>query len=454
MKRIVSVMMAVFVVMLLFPAVSMGEDAPKYKGRGEALIVNNDLPKAKSDALTEAFKNTLQKAVGVYIKAKSKVENFELTYNKILSESSGFVKNYKILKEKTEDGVYSVEIEAEVSGEKLDDAFSRRISKFVEKNLFSTFTIIASAMTSGNRFYNLTNTIMIMINDPTIEIDSIRMKLPKKGWIKPRITRSGLANLIMMTETIDPKNMASSQYIDDIVYFLEHRAAPVEIKFRNPGNGKEEIRSLTLEKLTMTASLGGGTSISILNKELGDVTDRELADSAAALRKASVILEYEKRLIGMSGTMVLTMGTYRGGANNYIELTMSFSIPSSSIDISSIDAKSMELRMPVTGWIKPEVRESEYSIDVALNISGRDPRKMKQLADIAHQMGKEAFEIEVNYRDKKKNSVEKKLAAFSFMSIGISEEGNRIFDVQGTAFDRIEPAQRKAIGAYLKKISK
>lgn len=454
MKKIAWILAFVLASAVFHPGASRGEDAPKYKGRGEALIVNNDLPKAKRDALAEAFKSTLQKAVGVYIKAKSKVENFELTYNKILSESEGYVKNYKILKEKTEDGVYSVEIEAEVSGQKLDDAFSQRLSKFVEKNLFSTFTIIASAMTSGNRFYNLTTTIMIMINDPTIEIDSIRIRLPKTGWTRPRITKSGLANLIMMNESIDPKNLASSRYIDEVIYFLEHRDAAVDIRFKNPGNGKEEVRSLSLEKLTMTASTGAGSTLSIINKEIRDVTDRERADSVAALKKAGMLLEYEKKLIGMNGTLVLTMSTFREGANNFAQINISFSIPASSMDIGSIDMSSIELRMPVTGWIKPEVRDSEYSIDVALNLSGTDPRNMKYLSDIADCLGRDAFELEVKYRDKVTKTIEKRLAVISFMSIGISEEGNSIFNVQGKAFDRIDAAQKNSIRSYLKKMTK
>ncbi|MBP7738851.1 MAG: flagellar assembly protein T N-terminal domain-containing protein [Spirochaetes bacterium] len=454
MKRIASVVTAVLVAALLFPALSMGEDAKKYKGKGEALIVNNDLPKAKRDALTEAFKSALQKAVGVYIKAKSKVENFEMTYSKILSESEGYVKNYKVLGEKTEDGIYSVEIEAEVAGEKLDDAFSQRLSRFVEKNLFSTFTIIASAMTSGNRFYNLTTTIMVMINDPTIEIDSIQIRLPKGGWIKPRITKSGLANLIMMTETIDPKNMASSRYIDDVVYFLEHRNANLDIRFKNPGTGKNDTRSITLEKLTMTASLGGGTSINILNREMKEVSDRDLADSAAALKKANTLLESEKKLIGMSGTLVLIVSTYKQGGSNYGQISISFSIPSSSMDISAIDAKSIELRLPVSGWIKPEVRESEYSIDVALNLTSTDPRSMKYLADMAECFDREAFALEMKYRDTVKKSVENRLAMISFMSVNISEEGQKIHDVQGKSFEKIDPGQRASIRSYLKKIVK
>ncbi len=454
MKRTVSGMMAVLVAALLLPALSMGGDATKYKGRGESLIVNNDLPKAKRDALTEAFKSALQKAVGVYIKARSKVENFEMTYNKILSESEGYVKNYRVLSEKTEDGIYSVEIEAEVAGEKLDDAFSRRISEFVEKNLFSTFTIIASAMTSGNRFYNLTTTIMVMINDPTIEIDSIQIRLPKAGWIKPRITRSGLANLIMMTETIDPKNMASSRYIDDVVYFLEHRTANLDIRFKNPGTGKNDTRSITLEKLTMTASLGGATSINILNREMKEVTDRDLADSAAALKKANTLLESEKKLIGMSGTLVLIVSTYKQGGSNYGQISISFSIPSSSMDISAIDAKSIELRLPLSGWIKPEVRESEYSIDVALNLTSADPHTMKYLRDMAECFGRDAFALEMKYRDTVKKSVENRLAMISYMSVNISEDGQKIHDVQGKSFEKIDSDQRASIRSYLKKIVK
>lgn len=453
--NIKNVFLAVLIIAAVMSAgVSSAKDGEKYQGRGEALIVNNDLPKAKRDALVEAFKSALQKAVGVYVKAQTKVENFELSYQKILSESEGYVKNYKIVKEKTEEGVYSVEIEAEVSSDKLADAFSQRFSKFVEKNLFSSFTIMAYAVNFGNRFYSLMINCTISVNDPTIETDSIRIKLPVTGWMKPSVNRSGLSNLIMVSENIEVKNLASSKYIDDVLNILEKKGTVVHIKFKNPGTGKEEERTLSLEKLTASVSLGIGQAINIQNKELKDISEREMADAIASLKKSKTLLEYEKKRIGMNGNFVLTMLSNSDGKGNFCSFYLSFNIPATSADISSIDASSMQIKLPQTGWVKPEIRETEYSIDVSLGLTDPDLRKFKYLSDIAYYFGHETFEIELKYKNKKTGSIENRIAVISSITVSISEEGKKIFDVQAKSFDKLEAGQKSSISKYLEKLKK
>ncbi len=449
-----------FSLVLFLALVAMISDAlqanesSRYPGKGEALILNDDLPKAKREALAEAFKNSLQKAVGVYIKAQSKVENFELTYSKIMGESEGYVKSYKILNEKTEGGIYSVEIEAEISGDKLADAFSRRLSKYIEKNLFSSFAIMAYAVNNGNRFYSLMINCTISINDPTIETQSIRIKLPVIGWTKPTINRSGLSNLIMLTENIELKNLVSSKYIDDVLYFLEKKGSVVHIRFKNPGTGRDDERELFLEKLTVSISWGIGWGVNVQNREFKDISKEELADAIASLKKLKIFLEREKKLIGTNGNFVLTMSLAAGGAGAFCNFYLSFNIPATGVDLGGIDASSMEIKFPISGWIKPEIRESEYSIDVSLNLSDADPRRFKYLSDIAHVFGRDAFELELKYRNKKTNSMESKLAVISFITVSISEEGNKRYDVQAKSFDKLDPEQKSSIKKYLEKLIK
>ena len=172
----------------------------KYKGRGEALILNNDIPSAKKNALMDALRNAVQKAVGIYIKSHSKVENFKMTYEKILSDSEGYVKAYKITSEKEEDGMYIVEVKANVLKEKLDDAFSQRISKFIEKNLFSSISIALTVGESNNRLTNFYLYLYGNINDPTLDINSVTIKFPNSGWIKPKILKYGMANQLSLQE--------------------------------------------------------------------------------------------------------------------------------------------------------------------------------------------------------------------------------------------------------------
>lgn len=429
----------------------LAAEAETYRGRGEALVVNNDLPKAKREALGEAFKSALQKAVGVYIKAKTKVENFEVTYSKILSDSEGYIRSFKILKEKTDDGIYSVEIEAQVSGEKLDTAFSQRISKFVEKNLFSTLSLQASAMASENRFYHLSDTITIMVNDPTIDTESIQLRLPVSGWIKPRVTKAGLANIITLTETMDPKNLATPQYMADVIRLIENKTATVAVRFRNPATGKEETRELAPERMTVTATVNG-PAMSLMNRDVREVSDRERADTASAMRKALVALEYEKKLIGASGILMVTVGTFKQAAGTYAAITMSFTIPETAAGFARIDARSIQVGLPVSGWQTPEITERDTSIEVLLKWSGNDPRSIRQLADIAQYLRQDSMELPVRYRQKGASVHEQRLALVTYVTIIISEEGTKIFDVQGKSFGKIDAAQKAAIRAHLERL--
>ena len=139
----------VFIIAVLICVGIQAED--RYRGRGEAVIVNKNLPDAKKAALNDAFKNAVQRAVGVYVKTKTVVENFELSQQKITADAQGYIKDYKIVKEDVEDGIYSVEILADVYGDRIDTVFSQRIEKYVEKNLIGPAGINILINSSKNK---------------------------------------------------------------------------------------------------------------------------------------------------------------------------------------------------------------------------------------------------------------------------------------------------------------
>ncbi len=249
------------------------EDNKKYKGKGESIIVNNDLPSAKKKALLDAFKDSIQKAVGVYVKTQSKVENFEMTYNKILGESEGYITNYKIIKEKKDDNIYSVEIEAEVSSDKIESAFSQRLSKYIAENMFGpsgAINIRIINFSSKPSSYSLK--YICPINDPTIDANNINVKLPNSGWIKPQISMYGLNKTIQIetkheniqkswTTKRTTEGPNGNDYIfvyfhnckfnliNDLVAILDKKM-DIDVKFKNPNNGKVEIRKIKYDIIT------------------------------------------------------------------------------------------------------------------------------------------------------------------------------------------------------------
>lgn len=91
------------------------------RAEGMATIHKNFVDIARDKALENAQRQAVEKAVGVMISSASEVENYQLKLDRILSESRGFINEYKILSEKRTEDLYTVVIEADVGTGKLKD---------------------------------------------------------------------------------------------------------------------------------------------------------------------------------------------------------------------------------------------------------------------------------------------------------------------------------------------
>lgn len=93
----------------------------KIRAVGMATIHNNIVDIARDKAIDNALRSVVERVVGVMVTGSTEVENFQLKMDRILSESRGFVENYRLLSEKREGDNYEVQIEAEVGAGKLQD---------------------------------------------------------------------------------------------------------------------------------------------------------------------------------------------------------------------------------------------------------------------------------------------------------------------------------------------
>ena len=69
---------------------------------------------ARERALADALREAVRQGAGVDIVSETKVQNFELEYDKVMTRSLGYIKSYKILKQGKMDVFYEVEIQATV----------------------------------------------------------------------------------------------------------------------------------------------------------------------------------------------------------------------------------------------------------------------------------------------------------------------------------------------------
>lgn len=133
---------------------------------GEALVIRNDTPSARMEAVARAKWTAIEQVVGAEIKAQSFVQNFTLVEDVIKTKAGGVVRSYKVLGENIADDILTVRINACVEPSRARDAVSqlglnRSIALFIparkpgrygdefeEKNILSE-TLIAKMIEQG-----------------------------------------------------------------------------------------------------------------------------------------------------------------------------------------------------------------------------------------------------------------------------------------------------------------
>ena len=88
---------------------------------GRAYVEDENLESAYESALNNALRTAVEKVVGTYIDAETKVENMVLIEDNILKSTKGYIKEYSIIDERLEDNHYLLKLEAEVSTKDLSD---------------------------------------------------------------------------------------------------------------------------------------------------------------------------------------------------------------------------------------------------------------------------------------------------------------------------------------------
>jgi hypothetical protein len=91
---------------------------------GEAAIINNDIPSAKTEAIARAKWSAIEQTVGTEVKAASFVQDFALVEDVIKTQVGGVVKSFNVLNQKTKEDILTVKIRACVEPAKARQAVS------------------------------------------------------------------------------------------------------------------------------------------------------------------------------------------------------------------------------------------------------------------------------------------------------------------------------------------
>ncbi len=91
---------------------------------GESVILNNDKPSAKLEAVARAKWAAIEQVVGAEVKAGSFVQNFTLVEDVIKTKAAGVIKSYKVLDENVKDDILNVSVHACVEPSQARQAVS------------------------------------------------------------------------------------------------------------------------------------------------------------------------------------------------------------------------------------------------------------------------------------------------------------------------------------------
>ncbi len=85
---------------------------------GVAAISNNPAA-SRERALDDALRRAVEQAVGIQVSADTLTEQYRVIHDKILAQSSGYIKTYRIVSEKQANGLFRIKISAEVAAGSL-----------------------------------------------------------------------------------------------------------------------------------------------------------------------------------------------------------------------------------------------------------------------------------------------------------------------------------------------
>jgi len=86
---------------------------------GRAEIVGSNVDGARNNAMTNAFREAVEKGIGVWVQSQTEVKDSTLVRDQILTHAQGYVIEHEIVKEKVEGNMFALTIKAQVAVDQI-----------------------------------------------------------------------------------------------------------------------------------------------------------------------------------------------------------------------------------------------------------------------------------------------------------------------------------------------
>lgn len=94
---------------------------------------DDDPARSREEALEAALRNAVEEVSGVLISSESRMRNFDLVKDEVLSRTEGYVKDYEVLQEGRDGPFYAVSLRAEISRRSFIDDVDASLARLYER---------------------------------------------------------------------------------------------------------------------------------------------------------------------------------------------------------------------------------------------------------------------------------------------------------------------------------
>jgi len=88
---------------------------------GIAPIIGRDISQARDEAIADALSRAVEQVVGIIVDSRTVTQNELLLESSLYTQAKGFVKNYEVIDQGEDKGLYTVKVKAVVSDDLLED---------------------------------------------------------------------------------------------------------------------------------------------------------------------------------------------------------------------------------------------------------------------------------------------------------------------------------------------
>jgi len=156
---------------------------------GQAEIIGNNKDAAQKKALADAFRQAVEKGLGVWIKSETEVKNAMVARDEILSRAEGYVTDHEIVKESVKENLYQVTIKAKVSIDKIGTDFKKLVGRVKTQMGNPSITFVLTTWLSRGKRETSSQTVYGKMDeklwkkypDPTI-IDAFQQEFKEKNF--------------------------------------------------------------------------------------------------------------------------------------------------------------------------------------------------------------------------------------------------------------------------------